>query len=145
MNAEKRIYFMKPKRNTQQFIGGFKNDSCLEIIDGILNPDLINDQQRSAYYISLEQRNDTPRDIFICDQNCEVQKTKNEEYNICFYGGPDRQHGLLISKVFADTEEEALRKVIEIRNEAIVTGEWDLAWERHLLQQSKFNRKVNGN
>ncbi|ALL05762.1 hypothetical protein AQ505_09815 [Pedobacter sp. PACM 27299] len=135
MNTEKRIHETYTAFDNieiaQQFIGGFKDDTCLE--------------QKSAYYISLELTNDAPRDIFICDLNCELQHTKNEEHNICFYGGPDRQHGLLISKVFADSEEEALRKVIEIRNEAVVTGEWDLAWERHLIQQSKFKRKNRTN
>ncbi|MBB2148481.1 hypothetical protein [Pedobacter gandavensis] len=141
MHAEKKIYFVKPKRYTQQFIGGFKNDACLEIIDGILNPDLISDQQQSAYYISLEQTNSIPRDIFMCDQNCEVEETKNEEHNICFYGGSESRHGLFISKVFADSEEQALRKVIDIRNETIVNGEWDLAWEKHKLHLSRLNKK----
>ncbi|WP_316748951.1 hypothetical protein [Pedobacter gandavensis] len=156
MNAEKRIYFVKPKRydvmdevyavfdnkeKAQQFIGSFKSDACLEIIDGILNPDLITEDKRIAYYISIEQTSNTPRDIFMCDTNCDVDETKNEEHNICFYGGAESHHGLFISKVFAAHEEEALRKVIEIRNEAIVSGEWDFAWERHKLHQSRLNKK----
>ncbi|MCX2449938.1 hypothetical protein OQX61_01525 [Pedobacter sp. PLR] len=153
MNADKRIYFVKPKRydvmdevyavfdnkeKAQQFIGGFKSDACLEIIDGILNPDPISDQKQSAYYISIEQTNSTARDIFMCDSTCDIEETKNEEHNICFYGGAESHHGLFISKVFAENEEQALRKVIDIRNEAIVSGEWDFAWERHKLHQSRF-------
>lgn len=129
------------KEKAHGFIGGFKNDTCLEIIDGILNPDPIDDQQEIAYYISLELTNNTPRDIFMCDLNGEVQETKNEEHNICFCSGPGSRHGLLISKVFAESEEEALRKVIEIRDKAIVSGEWSMAWERHQLQQLRLNRK----
>jgi len=156
MNADKRIYFVKPKRydvmdevyavfdsieKAQQFIGGFKSHACLEIIDGVLNPDLISEKQKSSYYISLEQTGSIPRDIFMCDYNCDVEETKNEEHNICFYGGTYSSNGLFISKVFAESEEHALKRAISIRNEAIVSGEWDLAWERHKLQQSRLNSK----
>ena len=156
MNADKRIYFVKPKRydvmeevyavfdsieKAQQFVGEFKSQACLEIVDGILNPDLIHEKQKSPYYISLAQTGSTPRDIFMCDTSCEVAEAKNEEHNICFYGGAHSDQGLFISKVFAESEAQALKRAIGIRNQAILSGEWDLAWERHQLQQSQFNKR----
>ncbi|WP_316819265.1 hypothetical protein [Pedobacter nyackensis] len=158
MNADKRLYFVKPKRydvmdevyavfdsmeKAQQFVGGFKSNSSLEIIDGILNPGLINDKQRNSFYISLEQTGNEPRDIFMCDCSCYIETSRNEEHNICFYGGAESHHGLFISKVFADDEEDALKKAIYIRNKAVLSGEWDLAWERHKVLQSRLNSKIN--
>lgn len=136
MTTYKRSYFLNTKRcdlieevYPQKIVGVFKNETSLEVIDGILNADLISEED--AYYISLEKMNNTPKDIFRCDQDCELQKIKHEEHNICFHGRSESYHGLFISKVFAESEEQALRKSIRIRNETILSGEWNLAWERH--------------
>ena len=99
------------------------------------------DELQSSYYITLEQTSTTPRDIFMCEYHNDEEDIKSEEHNICFYGGAESYHGLFISKVFADTEAQALKREIKIRNEAIAKGEWGLAWERHKLQQSRFNKK----
>lgn len=118
MNADKVIYSLKSER-------------C----------DVMDEKQKSSYYITLEQTSTTPRDIFMCEYSCDIEEVKNEEHNICFYGEAERYHGLFISKVFAGTEAKALKRAIRIRNEAIANGEWDLAWERHKVQQSRLNKK----
>lgn len=129
MNAEKRIYFIKPRRYNM-------TEEVYAVFDSKEKA------QRFAYYISLGQTGSIPRDIFKCDVICEVKDIKNEEHNICFYGGAELHSGLFISKVFASTEEQALKKAIRIRNEAVLSGEWDLAWERHKLQQSGWRKKL---
>lgn len=118
MNTDRTIYFQKPER--------------YDAMDKI---------QQSSYYITLEQNSTTPRDIFMCEYQCDVEEIKNEEHNICFYGGAESHHGLFISKVLADTEAQALRTAIKIRNQAIANGDWGLAWERHKLQQSRLSKK----
>lgn len=157
MNADKRIYFVKPKRydvmdevyaafdsieKAKQFVGGFKSQTCLEIVDGILNPDLISNDLQNSFYISLEQTGSTPRDIFMCDYSCEITSSRHEEHNICFYGGAESHNGLFISRVYGDDEEDALRRAIYLRNRAVLSGEWDLAWEKHKLMQSRLSSKV---
>ncbi|TKC62511.1 hypothetical protein FBD94_09870 [Pedobacter hiemivivus] len=117
MNADKTIHFLKP-------------ESC-DVMD----------EQQSPYYITLEQTSTTPKDIFMCEYQYDEEVIRNDEHNICFYGGAESYHGLFVSKVFADTEAQALKRAIKIRNEAIAKGEWNLAWERHKLQQSRFNKK----
>ncbi|MNJ98895.1 hypothetical protein D3C87_166640 [compost metagenome] len=118
MNADKTFYLLMPERS--------------EVMD---------EQQKSSYYITLEQTSTTPRDIFMCEYYNEEEEIKNEEHNICFYGGAESYHGLFISKVFADTEAQALKRAIKIRNEAIAKGEWGLAWERYKVQQSRLNKR----
>lgn len=156
MNADKRIYFVKPKRydvmeevyaafdsieKAQQFIGGFESQGCLEIIDGVLNPDLVHNEAHNSYYISLEITGNVPRDIFMCDYSCDIATSRNEEHNICFYGGAENHNGLFISRVYGNHEEDALRKAIAIRNYSVLSGEWDLAWERHKLMESRYASK----
>lgn len=130
------------KDKAKQFIGDFKSQTCLEIVDGILNPDLVQAQPPSPYYISLEKYSAAPRDIFLCDYNCEIEATRNEEHNICFSGGIENQQGLFISKVYAATEELALEMALRIRDEAIANGDWDRAWERHTALKTLLNRKT---
>ncbi|MBB5436612.1 hypothetical protein HDC92_000276 [Pedobacter sp. AK017] len=130
------------KEKAKEFVNMFKSRSGLEIIDGILNPDYKVDQKTAPYYISLGQTGSIPRDIFMCDYNRDLEN-KQEEYNICFYGEANFHQGLFILKIFATDEKDALSRAIKIRNTAIKNGEWDMAWERHQLQQSslKFKRR----
>lgn len=128
------------KEKAKKFIETFKSKPDLEIIDGVLNPDYGIEKKAAPYYISLAQTGSLPRDIFMCDYNRDAE-AKQLEYNICFYGGASIYQGLFISKIYALSEKDALKRAILIRNTAIKNGEWDLAWEKHKIQQSRLNLK----
>lgn len=156
MKANTRIHLVKPKNydvlndvyavfdskeKATQFVDKFKNRPDMEIIDGILNPDYSVDKITAPYYISLAQTGSIPRDFFMCDYNLNTEN-RQDEYNICFYGGTKSSQGLFILKTFAIDQKEALKSAVRIRNAAIRNGEWDLAWEKYKLQRPglKFNR-----
>ncbi|MDR6782336.1 hypothetical protein ABIE26_001176 [Pedobacter africanus] len=126
------------KEKAAKFVEKFKSRPDLEIIDGVLNPDFNLEQKAEPYYISLARTGSMPKDIFMCDYNRNLE-ARQEEYNICFYGGTEIHQGLFITKIFALNEKDALRKALLIRNSAIKNGEWDLAWERHKIQQTRLN------
>lgn len=120
-----------------RFVSKFKNRPDLEIVEGILNPDYSIEQKAVPYYISLAQTGSIPKDIFVCDYNRELDN-KKEEYNICFYGGSHVYQGLFILKTYAIDEHMALKKAIMMRNAAIKNGEWEQAFEKHRLEQSRL-------
>lgn len=124
------------KEKATRFVNKFKNRPDLEIIDGILNPDQHFEKKEVPYYVSLAKTGSIPKDIFICDYN-QNATNKKEEYNICFFGDTRSNQGLFILKILALDEQAALKRAISIRNAAIRNGEWDQAWDKYKLKQSR--------
>lgn len=91
------------------------------------------------YYISLDKYLDEPLDAFKCAEGFELGK--DEEHNVYFYGQEGNDSGLFVSRVLADCEGQAVARAVEIRNEAVYSGDWDSAWQRHVAMSRMLDSK----
>ena len=141
MENTDKIYIIKPigfhemeeiiaifdnREKAENFIDRFKTrPTDLEIVEAPINPEYIVNKQADPYLVTLRENTNDPINLAVSDLIEQAEAAAREEYDIFFYNGAKRSEGVFNIMLFSGSEQEALLRAIEKRDEIVALGEWD--------------------
>lgn len=157
MKSINKIYIVKPigfhemeefvaifdsRDKAENFIDRFKTrPTDLEIVEAPLNPEYIVNKQSDPYTVTLRENTNDPINLGFNDLIEMAEAAAREEYDIFFYDGAERSQGIFNIMLFAGTEQEALSRAIEKRDETVASGEWDKEYQHRIQIKSTMENQ----
>ncbi|MBC8988177.1 hypothetical protein H9X96_20680 [Pedobacter sp. N36a] len=130
---EEIIAIFDSREKAENFIDRFKTRPIdLEIVEAPLNPEYIANKQADPYTVTLRENTNDPINLGINDLIEMAEAAAREEYDIFFYDGAERSQGVFNIMLFSGTEQEALSRAIEKRDETVASGEWDKEYQHSI-------------
>jgi hypothetical protein len=152
MNYYQKLYFVVPRSaaeiddieaifdsrgKAEAYNKRYKTDSEFEIMERVFDPDYETDQTRDPYRVILRHDRKEPIWITLHHDLQDIQKAKDEHYEIDCTISSNYEAPIVEVFLFAESEEQALKRALEIRDGVVDSGEW-----QQMLEQYQINKAI---
>jgi len=114
----------------------YKTDSRFEIMERVFDPNYESDLTKDPYRVTLHHDHREPIWVNLHHHLNDIQAAKEERYEIdgTLYSNYDAPIFRIL--LFAESEEAALRRALEIRDDVVESGEWQQAVEQYKIAKA---------